>query len=127
MSRNPNRMQEAVDTLMDKFTQAASIVVTYVQGATTITGLSATVGRTPFEIEEGGVLTSYESRDYIVAAGDFIDDTTGQPVVPASGCLITETVSGTVYTVTAPKPMNVYESIGPDGSVLKIHTKAYNG
>ena len=121
MSRNPNRMQEAVDTLMDKFTQAASIVVTYVQGATTITGLSATVGRTPFEVSSGAVVIAYESRDYIIAKADLVTSN-GTPITPKTGDRITD--GGRVYEVSIPQPLAVYESIGPNGSVLKIHTKA---
>ena len=117
-------MQEAVDKLSGTFAAHASILIGYANGAKTVASIAATVGRTPFDIEEGGVLIAYESRDYIVNALLFVDDTTGLPVLPASGGIITEMATGKTYMVSAPKPNNVYESIGPLGSVLKIHTKA---
>jgi hypothetical protein len=120
MARNPNRMQEAVDTLMSKFVQAAAVVITYTHGATVITGLSATVGRTPFEISDGAVMIAYESRDYLIAKADLVY--AGAQLTPASGDRITD--GGRVYEVSIPKPLNVFESIGPDGTVFKIHTKA---
>ena len=121
MSRNPNRMQEATDRLMSRFKLAAAVTVTYMQGSTVITGLVATVGRTPFDISDGQVIIAYESRDYLIAKADLVDADANQ-VTPASGDIITD--GGRDYEVSIPKPMNVFESIGPNGSVFKIHTKA---
>lgn len=124
MTRVANRMQEATDRLMDRFVSHASILVDYKNGAEEATGVSATVGRTPFEMDDGGVLVAYESRDYILAVADLVDDTTGDPIVPASGATITEQETEKAFSVAAPKGVNVYETIGPNGSVFKIHTKA---
>ena len=121
MSRNPNRMQEATDRLMSRFKLAAAVTVTYMRGSTVITGLVATVGRTPFDISDGQVIIAYESRDYLIAKADLVDADAHQ-VTPASGYIITD--GGRDYEFSIPKPMNVFESIGPNGSVFKIHTKA---
>ncbi len=115
--RNPNRMQEAVDHLKSRFDSHASMVVSYSRGSTVLADIPATTGRTPFNVEEAGVLVAYESRDYMISAADL------EGLIPASGDLITE-ANGNVYVVAVPKPFNVYESIGPDGTVFKIHTKA---
>ena len=108
MSRNPNRMQEATDRLMGQFQQAASVPVTYTQGTTIITGIKATVGRTPFEVLDGQVAITFESRDYLIAKSDLMG------LIPQNGDAITE-ANGRRYEVLMPKPLNVYESIGPDG------------
>lgn len=121
MTRNANRMQEAVDHLMARFGQAASVTISYTRGDMTIVGLAATVGRTPFEVMDGDVLTAYESRDYLIAKDDLASG--GLQLVPESGDLIAD-ADGRVYVVSVPKPMHVYESIGPFSSVYKIHTKA---
>lgn len=119
MARNPNRMQEAVDILMGRFQQSASVVVTYSDGSVTIPGISATVGRTRFEVEAGGVMIAHESRDYLIAQADLVS--AGVQMIPRSGAHITE-ADGRVYEVAIPKPYNVYESIGPASTVFKIHT-----
>ena len=120
MTRNPNRMQEAVDVLLGRLQGYATVSITYTRGAQSVT-LLATVGRTPFQVMDGEVVIAYESRDYILPAADLTFDGT-TPVKPASGDLISD--GGRTYEVTVPKPLNVFESIGPNGSVLKIHTKA---
>ena len=116
MTRNPNRMQEAVDLLQSKFAVNAGVVVSYSRGAVVLTGITATVGRTPFEVSDGQVMLGYESRDYMILKADI------DPWIPHNGDLVTE-ANGRVYEVAMPKPMNVYESMGPDGTVFKIHTK----
>ena len=127
MTRNPNRMAEAVERLAARFASHASVKINYLRGPVVVNGLDATVGRTPFEVIDGGVLTVFECRDYIVSAAAMVNPDTGEAVLPASGALITEVATGRRYSVAAPEGENVYESIGPAGTVLKIHTKAYDG
>ena len=112
-------MQEAADRLLATFQQNAAVIVSYTRGGSTLVGINATVGRTPFEVVEGSVMITRESRDYIIARTDLAID--GDMFAPASGDRITE-ADGRVYEVAAPRGFNVYESIGPDGTVLKIHT-----
>ena len=119
MARNANRMQEAVDRLAGTFASIAAVTVTYARGNYTVT-LTATVGRTPYQIEDGGVLTAYESRDYIVKAEDLV--LKGAVTLPQSADTVTE-ADGGIFEVSVPKGLNVFESIGPDSTVLKIHTK----
>ena len=119
MARNANRMQEAVDRLAGTFASIAAVTVTYARGNYTVT-LTATVGRTPYQIEDGGVLTAYESRDYIVKAEDLVLN--GAVTLPQSADTVTE-ADGGIFEVSVPKGLNVFESIGPDSTVLKIHTK----
>lgn len=119
MARNPNRMQEATDRLMGRMQQSASVLVTYCDGATTIPNIMATVGRTPFMVESGGVMIAHESRDYLIAKAVLVIG--GNQLIPRNGCRIREP-DGRVYEVSVPKPYNVYESIGPAGTVFKIHT-----
>jgi hypothetical protein len=122
MARNPNRMQEATDRLMGKFQQTAGVVVTYTKGSLVLSNVTATVGRTPFDVSDGQVMTAYESRDYLIKKSDLMY--LGLHITPENGDRITE-ASGRVYEVGMPdKSMNVFESIGPDGTVFKIHTKA---
>ena len=116
-------MQEAVDKMASVFGTSASIAASYTAGTVTIAGLTPTVGKTMFEVQDGSVIIAFESRDYILPAAALVDSS-GNPIIPASGHTFTETVSGKVYQVSAPKPNDFYERIGPTGSVLKIHTKA---
>ena len=115
MSRNPNRMQEAVTNLMGRLQTCASVTVTYAQGSTSLPNISATPGRTPYEILDGGVVVPYESHDFIIATADM------QGLTPKSGDIITDAAGGR-YVVSMPGKMNVYESF--QGIAYKIHTKA---
>jgi hypothetical protein len=114
-------MQEATDWLMGRFKGYAAITITYSRGGLPLATVSATVGRTPFDILDGGVIIAYESRDYLIDKADLVDSG-GAQVTPATGDLITET-NGRVYVVSMPGKMNVYENIGPGGTVFKVHTK----
>jgi len=119
MVRNQNRMQEATNRLMATFQQSASVLITYSDGSVSIPGVKATVSRSPFMVEAGGVMIAHESRDYLVEKTDLIAN--GSQLTPRSGARITEP-DGRVYEVAIPKPYNVYENIGPASNVFKIHT-----
>jgi hypothetical protein len=122
MTRNPNRMQEAVDKLMGNFATSASVEIVYSRGTDTTDTITATVGRTPFDLTApASTRIAFERRDYILKAIEL--DFGSGPVTPASGDIITE-ASGRTYEVAADHPRAVFESIGPDSTVLKIHTKA---
>jgi hypothetical protein len=114
-----NRMQDAVDVLMETFQGFCGIVITYSRGSTELAGIEATVGRTPYEVVIDDVMISHESRDYFINKSDLISG--GTQWKPQSGDRITE-VDGRIYEVSMPKHMNVYESMGPEGRVFKIHT-----
>lgn len=116
MVRNPNRMQEATDRLMGRFQLNASILVSYSRGTTIISGISATKGSTPFQLFDGPVMTAYESTHFIINAADLASFNE-----PMSGDIITEP-DGSRSVASVPASFNLYESIGPLGSVLKIHT-----
>ena len=120
MSRNPNRMQEATDRLMSRFQGSAAVTITYAHGNIAIARIPATVGRTLFEVMDGPVMIAHESRDYIMQKSDLVT-ADGEQLIPASGDRITE-ADGRIYSVSVPKPFNVYESMGPGGTVFKIHT-----
>lgn len=120
MARIANRMQEATNRLMSRLLGYASVTITYSRGANSITNITATVGRTPYDVVQGEVMIAHESRDYM------IDKCAIAPWIPANGDRITEE-DGRVYEVSMPKPFNVYESIGPEGLVLKIHTIGKSG
>ena len=122
MAQNPNKMQEAVDRLSGQLGVGAGTAIVYsrvIAGQTVSVSLTATVGRTPFEVQDGNAWIAYESRDFIVEAAKLILN--GAVTLPQAGDKITDSTGD--YGVTVPKPLYLYESIGPDGTVLKIHTK----
>ena len=108
-------MQEAADVLMETFQQHTSVVIAYSAGAQVLPSIRATPGRTYFEVEQGGVMVAVETRSYVLAAADL------GGLVPASGHRITEE-DGTVYEVACPRGFNVFERMGPNRTMLKIHT-----
>lgn len=114
-----NRMQEAVDILMDTFKNFCGITITYKRGTTSITGILAAVGRTPYDVVQDDVMISHESRDYLIDKADLVYG--GAQWTPQSGDSIIE-ADGRIYEVAMPKQFNVFESMGPAGNVFKIHT-----
>lgn len=108
----------AVATITD-----AGVSITYHRGSESV-ALSAAVGRTIFElVDESGMVTRVESRDYLVAADDLILG--GAQVIPQRGDLIYETVG---------QEVRVHELLSPGGepawrysdryrTMLRIHTK----
>lgn len=98
--------------------------VTYQRGSDFVE-VSATVGRTLFQVErEGGIVEQWESRDFIVATADLV--LSGLTVLPAVGDRILEVGGALQFT---------YQVLGPNPSeppfrysdsyrmALRIHTK----
>ena len=97
--------------------------VTYVRGSDSVE-LDAAVGKTVFEVDNGtAVLEKFESRDFLVRAGDLVLD--GQRALPERGDRVRETVAGTVYVyeVMAPGREPCWRYSDPYRRALRIHTK----
>ncbi len=109
--------------LQDQRTRHLSRTVVYERGADTTT-LSATIGRTVFEIDDGrGVIQRHEARDFLVLAGDLV--LAGAETLPQAGDRIRETQGTTVfvYEVMAPGNEPVWRYSDPYRKTLRIHTK----
>ena len=109
--------------LQDQRTRHLSRTVVYERGADTTT-LSATIGRTVFEIDDGhGVIQRHEARDFLVLADDLVLG--GSKTLPQAGDRIRETQGTTVfvYEVMAPGNEPVWRYSDPYRKTLRIHTK----
>ena len=109
--------------LQDQRTQHMSRTVTYERGIDTVS-LSATVGRTLFEIDDGhGVIQRHEARDFLVLADDLV--LAGSKTLPQAGDRVRETQGTTVfvYEVMAPGNEPVWRYSDPYRKTLRIHTK----
>ncbi len=109
--------------LQDQRTRHMSRTVSYERGADSVS-LSATVGRTLFEIEDGhGVVQRHEARDFLVLADDLV--LAGSKALPQAGDRIRETQGATVfvYEVMAPGSEPVWRYGDPYRKTLRIHTK----
>ncbi len=109
--------------LQDQRTQHMSRTVSYERGIDTVS-VSATVGRTVFEIDDGhGVIQRHEARDFLVLADDLV--LVGSKVLPQPGDRIRETQGTTVfvYEVMAPGNEPVWRYSDPYRKTLRIHTK----
>jgi len=124
-------LQQGSDWLEDKRHQHATRTVTYQRGDPGMGGssvdLSATVGRTEFEIDDGaGALIKIESRDYLILAADLVLD--AEQTVPKQGDIIRETQGAKVYVHEVIAPGGVsggahYRYSDPYRKTLRIHTK----
>ena len=113
-------MQIAADKLIGDFQDYAAVTVTITRGSSiTIEDVTATVGRTPYDIIDGDAMISMETRDYFIEKTDYVNGST--QLYPQQGDRITED-DGRIYEVSCPKGDNVYEALGPDGGIFKIHT-----
>ncbi len=83
----------------------------------------ATIGKTTFEeTDRDGVLTTLDSRDFIVSA-DSLVDCDGMPVVPQSGWIITDPHNDHRYEVYAPAGEKPYKRSDSDHQRIRIHTR----
>ena len=101
----------------------ATQTVTYERSVDSV-GLTATIGRTMFEIDNGhGVLERIESRDYLLLADDLV--LASIPVLPQRGDRIRETQGTTtyVYEVMAPGQEPAWRWSDAYRKTLRIHTK----
>ena len=109
-----------LETMRDRHT---TVEVAYGRDPDSV-DLSATIGRTVFEIDNGrGVLEKIESRDFLVLRKELILG--GNPVLPERGDKVRETKDGTVYVyeVMAPGKEPHYRYSDPYRKTLRIHTK----
>jgi hypothetical protein len=112
-------LENASAWLAGRRTKFLSRPVTYCRGADSV-AVQATVGKTVFEVDDGsGVLETFESRDYLVAAANLVLG--GAAVKPQRGDRITD--GGKVYEVMAPGKEDVFRFSDPYGVTLRIHTK----
>lgn len=110
--------------LSEQLQEHASRTVNYVRGASPITGIAATRGRTEYETtdDEGNVTTSHTDLDWIVDAALLVLN--GSPIEPRSGDRIVETVDAVTHTYEVmPQAGLQCFSLDATGSVYRIHTK----
>lgn len=102
--------------------QVAGVPVTYRRGSDSVT-LSAVVGQTPVEREDGaGTTVRSVVRDYLIDAADLV--LSGQHVTPQRGDRIEE-ASGHVYEVmpAISKSELPWRYSGPGRDVYRVHTR----
>ena len=116
-------LQKGSDWLEDQRVKHMTRSVLYQRGTSSVE-VSATVGRTVFEVDNGyGVLERTESRDYLILTGDLLLD--GEQALPERGDRIREP-QGTqtfVYEVMAPGKEPHWRYSDPYRKTLRIHTK----
>lgn len=100
-----------------------SKLVTYQRGVQSVPVL-ATVGRTMFELDDGGgALLKVESRDYLITAADLV--LSGSVVLPETGDTIREEQDGHtfIYMVSSPGQEPHFRYSDPYRRTLRVHTK----
>jgi len=120
----PDLLQESSQWLEDNRNERRTILIDYSRDTSVIAGMSATVGKTLFEITNVyGIIERWESRDYLILSADL--DFGAGPVLPDRGDDIRETVGSTVfvYEVMAPSGEDFYVFSDPFRQTLRIHAK----
>jgi hypothetical protein len=115
-------LQEASAWLSRMQRRYAATTVLYQRGELSVT-VSATIGRTTFEVDDGyGVLVRYQSRDFLVAREELLLG--DRLVLPERGDRIQEMQDGVtfVYEVTAPGKEPPWRYSDPYRRTLRIHT-----
>ena len=133
-------LKKAADWLASKMLETNGITVTYRRQETgTTVSVSAVVGRTVFDVDEGyGQITRFESRDFLINKSDLIGfpfETTPSSF-PQRGDEIDELVLDDVrlpgqsiryrYEVMAPSGQAVWEYADASRNLLRVHTKLIN-
>lgn len=90
-----------------------AVSISYVRGASTISGLTGLVSSSVFESADGMGLTRVETRDYLVEASTLA-------ITPQRADKIIE--SGRTYTVTEPAGQSPFAYEDENQLILRIHT-----
>ena len=98
---------------------SASQTVTYSRGVATVS-LSAAIGSSAFSLDNGNVVLTIESRDYLFAAADLILG--GVQVTPLAGDRITE-ADGQVYEVLPMAGEPAWRHSDRQRTSLRVHTR----
>lgn len=117
-------LRDAMVWLEGQRTEHMSRTVTYQRGVASVE-LSATIGRTPFEVDRGdGMSIQIESRDYIVNTADLI--LSGSETLPLPGDRILEIDGDKQFTYEVAPPLGsepAYRYTDGYRISLRIHTK----
>ena len=112
----------AVQWLRDQLKDHASQTVSYKRGATTISNIKATIGRTWITADDGlgNKITERTDRDFIFDASYI--SSLGDP---RRGDQIIEVVDGVTYTYTllAPGVAEVWRYTDDHRKMIRVHTK----
>lgn len=102
--------------LTERLSESASRTVTYLRGSTS-SSLVATIARSTFEAaNQSGVVETWESRDFLIAAG------TLPYAEPARGDRIVD--GGTTYEVVTPRGVPLWHWADAFRTAIRIHTVA---
>ena len=119
-----NLLDTGVAWLSEQLQTHASRTINYVRGASTITAIAATRGRTEYEStdDEGNVTTSHTDLDWLVDAALLVLD--GSAIEPRSGDRIVEVVGAVthIYEVLPLAGLQCF-SLDATGTMYRIHTK----
>lgn len=119
-----DRIATATTRLAGRLKDHASKTVTIQRGAQSTAGVSATIGRTLYEPDNGaGIIDRWESRDFLIDAADY--KIGGVAVLPLRGDKIIEVIGSTTVTYEVSAPRDVPHCVYADGYrvKLRIHTQ----
>lgn len=112
-------MEQASEWINNQRVEALSIPAVYVRKSGERITVNATLGKTLFRAEnEYGVTIRVESRDFLIAASELVND-------PERGDQIL--YNGTRYEVLAPNSEPVWRWSGSFHTTRRIHTKEVGG
>jgi hypothetical protein len=115
----PDLLQTGAAWLHAKLSASASHPVTYRRGAQEVEA-AATIGRTLFRVDDGGMPLRVETRDFMVDAAAI-----ALFGIPEKADQISETIDGTtvIYEVFAPGGEPEWRWSGPERTRFRIHTQ----
>jgi hypothetical protein len=98
-----NRFERGADRLADRFRSVAVESITYIRGAVTVTAVPAVIGRTKFQVDQGGGAMLREvSRDFLIKPGD----------ISAAG---------------EPAERDIIREVGGDGTTREYRVTSFDG
>jgi len=120
MARDANRMSEAVAKLAGVFADHVSVTVTYSRSGSSLGGISATISVSRYDVEQDGMVTAWEIREYLVAATSLVLD--GVQIAPQVGDRMTQGADD-VYEVLDVPGQGCWQWADGMSNVRQIHTK----
>ena len=122
----PDLMARAAEFIAGKLAAEMSRVVTYSRGGDSV-ALSATVGRSSFDVDDGHGMLRFETRDYIVRMDALVIG--GVTTLPRRGDRITESAAAgdVAYEVVAVAGGPEWRPCDSARVLIRIHTKLSAG
>lgn len=126
----PNRLTRAAAHLQRRMSGQLFVEINIKRGGITLSGIKATPGKTPYEVEtQHAGLLRVETRDYLIAAEDYAAIDSESPLPKRGDCIEEMGPDGVLRSHEVAAPVDgesVYRWMDQTRTMLRVHTVRVN-